>query len=86
MTVEEFDNKKFAPLDIVNVTMKDGEVRREFLHQGQAHRGHPAIRTSKRKIIPYQAAEILVLGDFIHGTGGIKLVDVRDVTLVARMS
>lgn len=85
MTVEEFNNKHFAPLDIVNVIMKDGKVRREFLHQGNAHLGHPAIRTADKKTIPYQPSEILVLGDFLRGTGGIKLVDVRDVTLVARM-
>lgn len=86
MTIEEFNNKNFAPLDIVHVIMKDGHVRREFLQQGKAHDGHPAIRTSNKKIIPYQSAEILVLGDFLRGTGGIKLVDIRDVTLVARLS
>lgn len=85
MTVKQFDNKKFAPLDIVNVIMKDGKVRREFLYQGKAYKGHPAIKKPDRKVIHSAPAQILVLGDFIYGTGGISLVDVRDVTLVARM-
>ena len=86
MTIEEFDSMNFTYLDTVDILMKDGTLRREFLYQGHAYSGMPQkVSYPDGLIIPARPPQIVILGDSILGTAGIPLEDVEDVTLVARV-
>jgi hypothetical protein len=86
MTVEGFNQLELASMDIVDITMNNGNTRREILYQGHAYLGTPERTTyTTGEIIPAQPPQILILGVSVTGVDGITLESVENVVFVDRV-
>ena len=87
MTIDEFNDLELSSFDIIEITMNNGETRREILYQGHAYAGCPERRSyPDNNIIPATPAQIVILGNSVLGTSGIEVEHILEVELIGNLN